>query len=136
MRSYDYLEMYKEKNNLRSDYMVAGALHISRQAMSNYKNGRPLDEELAMRVADSIGVKQSEIFAVIAAERCRTPAARKALMRLAELSKQSGRATANLLILNSFISFVGVIFYILCKIRHDRKPLSGDVNIHTQLCFK
>ena len=114
MRSYDYLEMFKEKNNLRSDYMVAGALHISRQAMSNYKNGRPLDEELAMRVADNIGVSQSEIFAVIAAERCRTPAAKKALFKLAQMSKQTGAVATNLLIANSFISFLVVcsIYYV------------------------
>jgi predicted transcriptional regulator len=41
MKSYEFVEMFKEKNHLPSDYKAAQVLQISRSAMSNYKNGRP-----------------------------------------------------------------------------------------------
>lgn len=114
MKSYDYVEMYKVKNNLSSDYMVAGNLQVTRQAMSNYKNGRPLDEVLAMRIADNLGISQGEIFAVIAAERCRTPVARKALLKLAKLSKEAGWAATKLLITIPFLAFLVqyIVYYV------------------------
>ncbi len=114
MRSYNFIEMYKEKNNLPSDYRASKELGVTRASISLYKNGRPLDEDLALKIAESIDIDVSEILYIIRAEKAKDEMTRKAWLKLSKLSKQSGRATANLLILNSFISFLGVIFYILC----------------------
>lgn len=113
MKSYSYVEMYKEKKGLGSDYKASIELGISRAAMSNYKNGRPLDEDLALQIAEVLGIEPAEILYTIAAEKSRRPEARRKWAMLSKLSKESGRATANLLFLLPFPAF-GVLHYILC----------------------
>lgn len=113
MKSYQFIEMFKEKNHLPSDYVAAKELSISRAAMSNYKNGRPLDDDLALKLAESLNIEVSEILYIIKAEKAKDEMTRKAWLKLSKLAKQSGNLSiqfCNLLFLLMFIP----LFYILC----------------------
>jgi len=119
MRSYDFIEMFKKHNDLASDYKAAKELGITRQSISLYKNGRPIDEDLALPIAESLGIEPSEILIVIAGERSKSPKARKAWAKLAKLTKQSGKATTKLLITLPF-SFI-LIQYLYIMLNNSRK---------------
>ena len=113
MRSYDFVEMYKENKHLPSDYRAAKELGVSRAMISLFKGGRPLNEEIALKIADELGIEPSEILVVVAAEKSKSEEAKKAFMSLSKLQKQAGRATANLLFPLSFFAFA-VQYCILC----------------------
>lgn len=127
MKSYDFIEMYKEKNNLPSDYKASQKLGISRQAISNYKNGRPLDEDLALPIAESLEIEPSEILYIINSEKGKTVEIRKAWKMLSKLSSQKGYSLPNQLILNAFIFWVAG-YCILCKIANVAKRLPYGVS--------
>lgn len=123
MKSYDFVQMYKEKNNLPSDYQAAKALNITRGAMSNYKHGRPLDDDLALPIAQSLGIEPSEILYVIRAEKAKDIEHKKAWSRLAKMTKQAAYATTNLLIpLSIFmILFADTIYYVKSAFNYQRE---------------
>jgi len=124
MKSYEFIEMFKEKNELPSDYSAAKSLGVSRAAMSNYKNGRPLDEDLALELAESLSINVSDILYIIRSEKAKDDKHKKAWLKLAKMSKEAGKATPNLLILNVIFS-LSALQYILCKIAHDKRNQTG-----------
>lgn len=67
-----------------SDYSVARALRISKQAVSRYRQGHGgFDEDVARRVAEFLGVPVEQVLVDVALERARTPEGRAAWARLA-----------------------------------------------------
>jgi len=114
MRSYDFIKMYKEKNNLPSDYKTAQMLGITRQSISLYKHGRPIDEDLALPIAESLGINPSEILIVLAEEKSKSPEAKKAWKMLSKLSKEEGSISTKLLFLLPFLSLMvaNSIYYV------------------------
>jgi len=114
MRSYDFIKMYKEKNNLPSDYKTAQMLGITRQSISLYKHGRPIDEDLALPIAESLGINPSEILIVLAEEKSKSAEAKKAWKMLSKLSKEAGSISTKLLFLLPFLSLMvaNSIYYV------------------------
>lgn len=110
MRSYEFIEMYKEKNNLGSDYRVSKELGVTRQSISLYKNGRPIDEDLALPIAESLGIEPSKILYIIAGEKSRKPEAKKAWDKL---SRQAGMISLKALLVLPLLALAS-IEYILC----------------------
>lgn len=130
MRSYDLIGMFKQRNGLTSDYKAAEALNISRAEISLCKSGRTLSEEVALEIAHRLGIDESEVMVLLAAERCKTEEGKKALMSLSKLQKQAGRVTANMLFLLPFPALVG-LHCILCKINHGKYRLVLNVSART-----
>lgn len=113
MRSYDLIDMYKQRNGLTSDYRAAEALKISRAEISLVKSGRPLSEKVALEIAQKLGIPESDVMVIIAAEKSKTEEGRKALLSLSKLQKEAGRATVKLLITLPFLSILGQSLYIM-----------------------
>jgi len=113
MKSYDYIVMFKKNNDLGSDYQASKALGVSRQAISNYKNGRPLDEDLALPIAEDLGIEPSEILYVINSEKGKTIEIRRKWSKLSKMKKQIGSTSANLLI-NMALFMPAAVYCILC----------------------
>lgn len=64
---------------IESDYALAKALDMSRQAISHYRTGRSqLDVEGAFRIAEVLGRDPAAIIAAVEAERATKPEAREA----------------------------------------------------------
>ncbi|WP_297811148.1 hypothetical protein [uncultured Methylophaga sp.] len=113
MRSYDLITMFKQRNGLKSDYKAAQALNISRAEVSLCKSGRTLSEDVALDIAQRLGIPESDVMALLASERCKTEHGREVLLSMSNLQKQAGRATAKLLFPLSFFALV-VQYCILC----------------------
>lgn len=63
-----FLDRLKQKHG--SDYAAAKAMGIRQQALSNYRNGRTLpDNIMAIRIADEIGLPRDYVLASVEAER-------------------------------------------------------------------
>lgn len=96
MKSFEFIEMFKQKNHLGSDYMAAKALGVTRQSISHYKNGRPLDDDLALPLAESLGIEPSEILYVIRAEKARDSNAKNKWLELAKSTSIAGAIALSL----------------------------------------
>lgn len=77
----------KSALGIESDYALAKALEMSRQAISHYRTGRSqLDVEGAFRIAEVLGKDPAAIIAAVEAERATKPEAREAwIQRLKQL---------------------------------------------------
>jgi hypothetical protein len=72
-----YLDEVKERLDLPSDYALAKALGLTRTAVSNYRSGRSMPDDLACaRLADAIGCEPMEVIAAINYQRAKTEDAR------------------------------------------------------------
>ncbi len=79
------LDRMISERGLRSDYALAKHLGISPQRVSRYRRGLDtLGPELAMKVADELGIDRGYVLACMAAERAQGDAERRAWRRLAE----------------------------------------------------
>lgn len=67
-----YLDAIKEALDLPSDYAAAKHLHVTRAAVSRYRNGEgAFDDTTALRVAEILGIEPMEVIAAANAERAR-----------------------------------------------------------------
>lgn len=65
----DYLDAVKTRLNLPSDYAAAKALGVTRSAVSRYRNGVGVfDEIVAIRVAELLQIEPIEVIAACKAE--------------------------------------------------------------------
>jgi len=114
MSSYNWIEKFKEINKLTSDYQAAKKLGISLQAISNYKHKKPMKDEIAIEIAESLNIEASEILVSIQAEKSKNPEVKKAWERLSKMTKQSGKATTKLLIIIPFLSYLiaMIVYYV------------------------
>lgn len=70
MKTVEYLDALQKSLNLPSDYAVAKALKISKQAMSGYRTGRSqFDDEVATKVANALGIHPGIVMLDMHAER-------------------------------------------------------------------
>jgi len=77
MKTLDYIEAVKKKLDLPSDYAAAKALGISRQAISNYRaKTNFLDDAVALRVAEILGISEAEVLLNCHIERSKLPQVR------------------------------------------------------------
>lgn len=75
----DFLEAVKTKHGFTSDYQLSKHLECTRGAISSYRTGRThLDEEMACKIADDLGLEAGFVLSCIAAERSKNPKVKKA----------------------------------------------------------
>lgn len=85
MKANEWIDQVKTRKGLPSDYAAAKALGISRFTVSGYRN-RPeatLDEEIAFKVANYLGMSPTGIIIDQVAERTKNPVIRNALAKVA-----------------------------------------------------
>lgn len=85
MKASAWIDRVKDAKGLTSDYAAAKALGLSRFTVSGYRK-RPdatLDEEIAYKVAQALGVPPAGIIIDQVAERSKSPEISTALHRVA-----------------------------------------------------
>lgn len=85
MKAIEWVDRVKSAKGIESDYAAAKALGISRNAVSRYRNVPcTLDEDVAAKVAEALGVKLSGVLIDQMAERAKSEKARRELKKEAE----------------------------------------------------
>lgn len=72
------LDDLKRTHGIESDYRVAQLLGITRAAISQYRGGQGMNDEIALKVAELLDRPKAAVLATLAAERAKTPEARAA----------------------------------------------------------
>lgn len=82
MNASEWIARVKNHTGITSDYGVAKAVGLSRQALSDIRNGRTttLGEESAIKVAQALGERPEAVVLDQAAERVKEPEVRAALL--------------------------------------------------------
>lgn len=78
----ELLEALKEEKNLPSDYAVAKYLGISQQAVSKWRNGRTMSEEVCIKVAHELNLDEDLVLLSNLAEKQTDTKAKEALIKL------------------------------------------------------
>lgn len=74
MDTLEYLAACKKRLGIESDYALAKALGVSQTGISNYRTGRSrIDDNVALTIAQILGVNPLVVIAQANAERARTP---------------------------------------------------------------
>ena len=78
MNTIDYLLAVKTRLGITSDYALAKALRIGQPAIIGYRAGRTtISDDVALSIADILGVHPIEVIATANAERAKTPEQRQ-----------------------------------------------------------
>lgn len=77
------LEVVKQRHGLPTDYQLAKFLGISRQRISNNMRGQTMSDETALLVAEALGLPGEHVMAIVATERAKSEAVKKAWQRAA-----------------------------------------------------
>lgn len=88
----ELLDRAKEKNRIPSDYALAKKLGVVRQRISQIRCGRAiaLKDMSAIKLANLLDVEPGYVFASIAAEYAKSPEARDAWTRTADVMIKMG----------------------------------------------
>lgn len=74
MNTIEYLKAVKAKTGISSDYALAARLGITRSAVSKLQaGGVTLSDDVALSVAQILGIEPIEVIASANAERAKTP---------------------------------------------------------------
>lgn len=80
MKASEWIDQVKSSQGIESDYAVAKALGLSKQAISMYRSRQStLDENAAISVAEKLGISPAGVVLDQMAERTKTPEIRTAL---------------------------------------------------------
>ncbi|MCZ2495742.1 helix-turn-helix domain-containing protein [Xylophilus sp. Kf1] len=97
MKAADWIDRLKTVKGWDSDYRVAKELGISRTTISNYRGRQStLDEDMAVLIAELLGIELMEILLDQAGERAKSAKARKAF---ADAAMRLGGKVASILLL-------------------------------------
>lgn len=89
MKSNDYLDLVKSRNNLTQEKQLATLLGTSPQAIHQIRNHKYLlNGDLFLSVAEYSGVPLFKIIADVHQEKARTPEAKKKWGQLAAIAKK------------------------------------------------
>jgi len=81
MKASEWIDRVKTTRGFASDYGVAKALGLSRQAVSGYRaKASTLDEDAAIKVAGALGERPEAVLLDQYAERTKSPEVRTALL--------------------------------------------------------
>lgn len=84
MKAADWIDRLKTAKGWPSDYRVAKELSFRANTISMYRaHGGPMDEEIAIKVAQALGERPEAVLLDQCAERTKNPAAKSALLDLA-----------------------------------------------------
>lgn len=109
MKTEEYIEEVKRVAGLDTDYKVNKLFGWPSNRCTKYRDGVTMDNESARQIAEVLEIPVLAIIADMEAERQKDPVKKKAWKALSKMQKQAGRATAKLLILLPFLSFLGTI---------------------------
>lgn len=85
MKAAEWIDRVKEKRGWDSDYRVAKELGLSRATVSKYRTRTPtLDEDIAVKVAQALGLNPAGIVLDQIVERTKSPEVRSTLSREVE----------------------------------------------------
>lgn len=73
MTSLEYLDAVKIRLGITSDYALAAALGITRSAVSKFQKGAVFGDDVALTVAEILGIAPIVVIAAANAERAKTP---------------------------------------------------------------
>ena len=74
MSTLNYLAACKKRLGIESDYALAKALGVTQAAVSSYRTGRSsINDDVALTVAEILGVNPMQVIAAANAERAKTP---------------------------------------------------------------
>lgn len=74
MNTLEYLDAVKQKLGITSDYALAARLGVTRSAVSNFQRGVGVfGDDVALTVAEILGVHPLTVIAQANAERAKTP---------------------------------------------------------------
>ncbi len=104
MTTVQLMDRIKKTHGIQSDYQLAKFLGVTQQSVSNWRRGKSaFDDEIALKVADLLGLDRGQVLAWVHAERCKNPEARRALLRLADLAKTAAFAAFTMTYLMPFL---------------------------------
>ena len=84
MKAAEWIDRIKTTKGWESDYRVAKELGLSKQTISKYRGPTPtFDEEMALRVAEALGIDPAAVLIDQLAERSKVPAISAALHKVA-----------------------------------------------------
>jgi hypothetical protein len=84
MKAAGWIDRVKVARGWNSDYRVAKELHLSRQAVSDYRGKTvSMDEDTAIKVAGALGERPEAVLLDQYAERTKNPQVRSALLEAA-----------------------------------------------------
>lgn len=84
MKAAEWIDRVKSARKWESDYRVAKELGFKANTISMYRTrGGPMDEEIAIKVAQALGMDPAGIVIGQAAERSKSPELRSTLARIA-----------------------------------------------------
>lgn len=99
MKAAEWIDRVKSSRGWESDYRAAKELRVHRNTLSNYRTKTPtLDEEMALKVAEALGLDPAAVIIDQVAERSKDQGLRTALQQVA--------AKAGLYIMSSCIGVV------------------------------
>lgn len=78
----ELLEALKEEKNLPSDYAVSKYLNVTHQAVSRWRNGRTMSEEICLKVAKELNLDEDLVLLSNLCEKQVDDKAKEALKRL------------------------------------------------------
>ncbi|ASA54434.1 helix-turn-helix domain-containing protein [Vibrio gazogenes] len=78
----ELLDMLKEEADLPSDYAVAKFLNVTHQAVSRWRNGKVMSEEIAIKVARVLNIDEDVVILSNLAEKQTNDKAKQALLKL------------------------------------------------------
>lgn len=74
MNTIEYLDAVKAARQITSDYALAKVLGITQSTISGYRAGRSrIDDDVALTIAEILGVHPLQVIAAANAERAKTP---------------------------------------------------------------
>lgn len=80
----DYVDEYKDKLNLPSDYAVAQRLEVSRQMINKVRKGDVLGRETLISIARTLKREPIELIATAEAEKAKNPDLKAMWIKLAK----------------------------------------------------
>jgi len=96
----EFLDEVKAAHGLTSDYQLSKHLVCTRGAISSYRMGKSyLDEEMACKIANDLGLDSGYVLACIASERAKKPEVKAAWKHTADLLYGLAAALAILAVL-------------------------------------
>jgi len=120
MNTIQYIDKLKKINNLDTDYKLAKLLGCKQQKIKNWRDGQTMDNNTARQFAEMLEIPVWNVIADMEAERAKDEPTRKAWKMLSKMTKQSGRASAKLLISLGVLANSTAVLCILCKITNGR----------------
>jgi len=116
MKASEYIDLAIKKAGVANDNQLSNALGWTSSKVCNYrKNKQAMDNDAAIEIAELLEMPAIKIIADMEIQRGKTKN-KKAWKMLSKMTKQSGRASANLLILLGVFTNSTAVLCILCKI--------------------